>query len=461
MSLGSSNMAGTALGTAFSLLLFASVIQGLPDVERTRSETTEAVVGQNFTLRCTIKSKPDLKIVNVEWRKKDTKVALYSQAYGVNLFWPNVTVQIENNTEKELMGSYLHLPAVNEWDSGFYSCDIASFPYGSISRDTELKIKDAIKVTCNANSTVDVHNGENVTIHCRASTDAQYRWTKNEKLLSENETLELRWVTDACAGVYTLTVNAGKQSVQKEFIVTVLTATTSLSTDLSTVSPQSHVTEEDLMEPASSSFATSPTPGLSSTDTSVTWATSMGTDAKDDSPSPGNVTITAGEHTTSFTNDTHVSVTSSPATHTHTDPFLLINSTSLSYGSTVFRSTQEMASDDTPTLHSVHPSIRTEESSTLGNVTENDGAGNPKEDTERSHLAVVIIVLILALIVVAGFLYRRHIIKQRMALPPPFKPPPPPVKYTAARHLETSTQPFPIARCNSVTELKSYETNIY
>lgn len=41
----------------------------------------------------------------------------------------------------------------------------------------------------------------------------------------------------------------------------------------------------------------------------------------------------------------------------------------------------------------------------------------------------------------------------RMDLPPSFKPPPPPIKYTTARRVETSANSFPIARCNSITEL--------
>lgn len=47
------------------------------------------------------------------------------------------------------------------------------------------------------------------------------------KLVSENESLELSWVTVAQTGVYALTVNTGNKSLCKEFVITVLTATTS------------------------------------------------------------------------------------------------------------------------------------------------------------------------------------------------------------------------------------------
>lgn len=50
---------------------------------------------------------------------------------------------------------------------------------------------------------------------------------QNNMLVSESESLELWRVTDAQAGVYTLTVNTRNQSLHKEFIITVLTATTS------------------------------------------------------------------------------------------------------------------------------------------------------------------------------------------------------------------------------------------
>ncbi|XP_018548141.1 T-cell surface protein tactile [Lates calcarifer] len=461
MSLGSSNMAGTALGTALSLLLHASIIQGLQD-----AKMVEAVEGQNVTLPCVVKSLPNLKIVSYEWSKKgkeNIKMALYSYGHGVHLFWHNVTIQIQNNDTDHLKSSHLHLPAVKTWDSGIYICDITTFPHGSIRRETELKIKEGIKVMCDANSTVDVYSGENVTIQCNTYADAQFRWTKNKTLVSEDESLKLCSVTDAQSGVYTLTVSTGTESLHREFTITVLTATTSLRTDFTTVLPQTYVTEEDLTEPTSS-LTTSLTTGLSTTDTNVTWTMSSGTSVTDDNPNLSNVTITHGEHATSGTNYTHQSVTSSPATHT--DPDHLLNSTTLSYSSTVFRSTQEgdrTKNESTP--HTANPediiSVRPQESGTLGNITQKyeipginstlrTGSGVVAKDTARSHLVVLIIIPTMVLIVVAGFLYRRHLIKKRMALPPPFKPPPPPVKYTAARHQEISTQPFPTSRCNSV-----------
>uniref|UniRef100_A0A8C2Z7T0 Ig-like domain-containing protein n=1 Tax=Cyclopterus lumpus TaxID=8103 RepID=A0A8C2Z7T0_CYCLU len=442
MSLGSSDMARAALGTAFSLLLLASIIQGLQEVERLQYERMEAVVGQNVTLLCTIKKSPDLKIVSIEWRKnkhESTKLALYNPDKGLVLFWPNVTMQVDNTS----MCSSLQLYGVTTQDSGIYVCDMASFPLGSIWRETVLEIKDDIK--CDVESAVEVHSGENVTIKCRLIPDAKYKWTKNKALVSDNESLELWCVADAHTGVYTLTVSTGNQSLQKEFIITVLTATTSLNIDLVTVPPQSNVTEEGL--------STSATTGLSTTDTNVTWTMNMSTDVKDENPNSKNVS--AEEHMTSLTNPTHVSIhpTHDSNTVTLSDQSVAFNlSTTLSYGNKVFRSTYETTNESMEGNPGASPTLST------GNTTiviEDEGDNYYLAHTFDPGCVILllslIIVPILVLIAAAGFLYLRQIRKKRMDLPPPFKPPPPPVKYTAARHHAISTQH---SRCDSVMEPK-------
>lgn len=152
--------------------------------------------------------------------------------------------------------------------------------------------------------------------------------------------------------------------------------------------PQFNVTEEGLTESADSSFTTSPTTGLSTTDNDITWS--------DDNPNPSNVTITA-------VNYTH-SVTSPPATHTapydfnNTDkneintPYTLNTSnfsdqpvasnqtTTLSYG-TVYGSTQEMR--NVSMLHTLHPEVNSftspEESSPTTALSALD-TGNKKDE---------------------------------------------------------------------------------
>ncbi|KAM6983516.1 uncharacterized protein LKV04_011467 [Tautogolabrus adspersus] len=448
MSLGSSDMAGSALGMASSLLLLASIIQGLQHVEVFHHEEMEALVGQNVTLPCTVRN-TDLRVISIEWNKGQNgniKLALFSPGHGANHFWSNVSIQTGN----ESMGS-LQLSTVSKWDSGVYICDLTTFPYGTIRKETKLKIKD-VAILCDVDSTVEVHTGENVFIHCKVLSDAQYSWTKNKMTVSVSESLELWQVTEAHTGVYTLTVNTGNQSVHKDFIITVLAETTSSSADLVTLSTQSNGTEAGMIQTTDSFLTTSPTTELPTVNNTLPWTMR---DLTSNNSQPTNVS-------TPFINDTHISVTSTPNPHHFNDSsYQEVNqtdslnastsvarnpSTTVSYGSTLFGSTQENRNE------SMRGTGHPDETSTTGNktmVTEDEGT-----QVVRSHLLLVfIIILLLVLIAATGFLYWRHIRKKRMDLPPPFKPPPPPVKYTAARQRDIYTQPYPTSRCNSVIEL--------
>lgn len=356
-------MAGNALGIVFCLLHLASTIQGIQGAELFHYEKMEAVVGQNVSLPCIVKGPTDNKIVSIEWRKENTKLCVYSQSHGIHQFWQNITIQIEKKGT-DALGSHLKLSDVKKSDEGIYVCDMATFPDGSKKVETQLIIKDDIKITCDVNGTVEVQNGENVTIRCRLFPNAEYNWTKNDELLSETESLELVRVTDADAGVYTLTVNTGSKRVHEEFVVTVLTTTTSLKT----VSPQGST------ESAGISFTTSPTPELS---THTDRTTFIATNA----PNTTNVTITADEHITSFTNSTHITVTASPTTHSYTQDLLnttVQRTTESGDPSTMLTSTQESASDETRNETEVHTeqpegisSATPEEYSPTGNILKN------------------------------------------------------------------------------------------
>lgn len=118
-------------------------LTGLQNVEVFHYEKMEAVEGKDVTLPCTLQSRTDIKIVNIEWSKNknnSTKLAVYNPSFGPHLFWSNVTIQFENNS-----GSYLHLSGVSKWDSGIYICDLTTFPLGTIRSETELKIKGKTK----------------------------------------------------------------------------------------------------------------------------------------------------------------------------------------------------------------------------------------------------------------------------------------------------------------------------
>ncbi|KAM9333654.1 uncharacterized protein KZ484_018663 [Pholidichthys leucotaenia] len=434
-------MAGNALGMVLVFLLIASITQGSQDVEVVHYEKIEGVVGQNITLPCILKSATDYKIVSIEWTKKknnSTKLALYHPQHGTVLFWPNVTIQSEKNEAGKVVGSYLQLSRVEKWDSGTYMCDNSVFPSGSLKKETELIIRDDFKIKCNVNGTIKVHEGENVTIRCTAFSNAQYMWTKNETLLSETESLELRWVTDTDAGVYTVTVNTGSTSLQETFVVTVLTANTSSRT----VSPQVLTDSTGTSLPPSQ---------MTEFPTFTNWTTTLGTN----NPNTSNATIRLTGHTSSFTNSTHIN-TSFPGTYS--DDSHLLHSTSLSYGPIVL-TTKEMATDEMKN-ESKLPTQQPDDTATVESTSDITAATTiePTEletvvikdqDASNNLFLPLILVPMLVLIVVAGFICRRNMMKKRMDPPPPFKPPPPPVKYTAARQSETATQFFPISRCNS------------
>uniref|UniRef100_A0A3P9DEU2 Immunoglobulin V-set domain-containing protein n=1 Tax=Maylandia zebra TaxID=106582 RepID=A0A3P9DEU2_9CICH len=86
-------------------------LTGIQGVELFYYEKMEAVVGQNVSLPCTLKSATDNKIVSIEWSKetnKNTKLGLYSQFYGIHVFWQNITIQIEKNGTDVLVSCFVN-----------------------------------------------------------------------------------------------------------------------------------------------------------------------------------------------------------------------------------------------------------------------------------------------------------------------------------------------------------------
>ncbi|XP_047235393.1 uncharacterized protein si:ch1073-15f19.2 isoform X2 [Girardinichthys multiradiatus] len=341
-------MAESVLGIAFSLLLLASIIRGAKNSELFVNETLEAEVGENITMPCLLKNAIYHKIIQIKWIKNGrTSLAVYNPIHGHFQYWPNFTIQVKRDDENHLMGSYLHLPWVNKWDSGKYSCEILTFVSGSFTNETKLTVRDEIKLLCNANSVFEVHFGDNATIQCTVNSNAQYRWTKNNKLVSEIEYLELWQVTEAYAGVYELTVNTGNKRLHKEFLISVQTTTTSLrtgptkSTQGPTDSPHTNA-------------AISLTPTVS---TDIQWPTQ---------PNSSTVIVPAEGHITPST-------TQSIASHLH-------SSSMPSNDTTELTSAQRTASDETKNESSINRlyteakvSISTEEFRTTQNILERTG----------------------------------------------------------------------------------------
>ncbi|KAF7206516.1 uncharacterized protein si:ch1073-15f19.2 isoform X1 [Nothobranchius furzeri] len=446
-------MTGKVLGIAFHLLLFSSVIQGLKHVELIHKEAVEAVEGQNVSLPCLVKNVSGLNVVSLEWKKDETKLGMYNSAHGHYYHWSNVTIQIKQDEAKKLSGSHLLLLHVNKWDSGVYVCEITSFPLGSFRKETNLTVKEEIKLACEVDGGIEVNYGENALIHCSVSSnDAQYRWTKNENVVSDDASLKLWSVTGAHAGAYKLTVNTGGKTLHRVFTIVVLSATTDPVT-----TPEKSLTDSAHCNRTTFQSTKPLTPGNLTTP-----------------PNLSNVPVTAMEDMTSST-----SIPSPPNTHSNSTDVL--NSTASYEDTTEFRSTQEMTNKKMmteATPHTPEPagvfSESTEESSTVGNIKES--SEHPPNSTSSTSIKItepdienkgtrwsqlflaLIIVSLLLVIVVVGILKMRQIRQKRMDFPPPFKPPPPPVKYTAAHQYEFSMQPFPISRCNSIIDPKDIRT---
>ncbi|XP_015235239.1 PREDICTED: T-cell surface protein tactile-like isoform X2 [Cyprinodon variegatus] len=411
-------------------------------------ETMEAEVGHNVTIPCLMRG-TDPQIVDIRWMKNGkTKLIAYHPVYGPHNFWPNVTCQAKRDDKDQLIGLDLQLPPVNKWDSGSYSCEVQTFRSGVLTNETKLTVKDDIKLLCNVNRVLEVNFGNNATIQCRVNSNAHYRWTKNNKLVSENESLELRQVTEVDGGVYELTVNAGDKTLHEVFHISVLPITTSFRTE-------STLGSTDTPQPSSM---------ISSTKTLST------DDYWTPQPNSSTAIVSAVAHVTPSKTSTSVSFPSSPGTQSVS--VNLLNSSASSNEVTELISTRRTASDEMKNESKIYKrstegisSVSTEEFRTtqpilgstalLGEIP----AGNDTltmtvldgKETKRNHMLIAFIVILLLLsIVVVVVLYRRQLLKKRMDLPPPFKPPPPPVKYTSSRRSET--QHFPTSRCNSIAE---------
>ncbi|KAM8835006.1 uncharacterized protein ACB058_016459 [Synchiropus picturatus] len=137
-------MAAASLGAAFSLLLLlllllASMTHGLQHF------SVEETEGQNVSLRCTLGNVSDLKVVNMEWSKRENqsqKLALFAPKYGFHYFSSGVRLQVVHGEAEQVRGSRLLLPSVKVRDSGLYVCDLTTFPAGSIRVETELRVKE-------------------------------------------------------------------------------------------------------------------------------------------------------------------------------------------------------------------------------------------------------------------------------------------------------------------------------
>lgn len=103
-------------------------------------EKIEVTEGQNVSLPCILRNKSQFHFINMEWKKgryEATTLLVYLPKFPTVYSWSNITLQMDNNT----MDSHLILRGVTSWDSGIYTCLVSTYPWGSIVRETELKIR--------------------------------------------------------------------------------------------------------------------------------------------------------------------------------------------------------------------------------------------------------------------------------------------------------------------------------
>ncbi|CAK6982668.1 uncharacterized protein LOC128381859 [Scomber scombrus] len=208
-------MAGGALKAAFSLLLFASIVQGLRDVDLFHNETVEAVVGQNVSLPCIVKNLAKVKVVNTEWSKRENeimKLALYTPGFGVYWFRSNVSIQPVYNDAKIFMGTYLQLHEVEKGNSGIYVCDVTTFPFGSVKAETELKIKDVADSSVTSQTTELPPTDTSVTW----TTDVGSDVTRYDMRSEESSTLGSRTANSSTPGA-TTTLSTGNTTKATEY----------------------------------------------------------------------------------------------------------------------------------------------------------------------------------------------------------------------------------------------------
>ena len=115
---------------------------GLEALKVIHFEKEEVAVGQNISLPCIFNDTFDVKISQIEWRKKPSlKLVVHHVKVGPHYFRNDVWLQTEVGDNDTLQGSYLQLFNTQVNDSGTYVCELITYPYGSMSRETQLEVK--------------------------------------------------------------------------------------------------------------------------------------------------------------------------------------------------------------------------------------------------------------------------------------------------------------------------------
>jgi len=111
-------------------------------------ESITAVEGQNVSLPCFVGEEHEIKVIQLEWLKRqkgdeknEKKIVVYHPSMPANYIQTGPLLTTMNSSKTGMLqGSVLTLYGVTMKDSGNYTCEITSYPNGSIKRTTTLQV---------------------------------------------------------------------------------------------------------------------------------------------------------------------------------------------------------------------------------------------------------------------------------------------------------------------------------
>lgn len=122
------------------------LLTGLEGLKVLHDKMRQAAVGQSIRLPCIFNGTVEISISQIEWRRQnpDTRLVVHHKQFGThsnNETDQDVKCRAEMDDSGQLMGLYLYLGHVRVNDSGTYVCELTTYPFGSVSKQTHLIVK--------------------------------------------------------------------------------------------------------------------------------------------------------------------------------------------------------------------------------------------------------------------------------------------------------------------------------
>ncbi|XP_056103731.1 nectin-2 [Rhinichthys klamathensis goyatoka] len=168
----------------YKLLIILCMIQGTYGMLIHHNVSITAVEGQNVSLSCFVGEGHEIKVIQLEWlkqqkgdeknEKNDKKIVVFHPTMPEHYFQigPRLTTMTSSKTG-QLQGSVLTLYEVTMKDSGNYTCEITSYPNGSIKRTTTLQVTEPPASAKMSYTYGFIKEGDEVKITCSASPPPQ------------------------------------------------------------------------------------------------------------------------------------------------------------------------------------------------------------------------------------------------------------------------------------------------